>query len=291
MIGLILAKIFGQCYYIYKRLSHKNLPGLGRALDLIKSEHILEVGGKKFFFDPRVGRAYGLMIIGKWNEPETHTFLKHVVAGITGKVNFVDVGASIGEFVIDMAACSKVGSVVGFEPQPESAEAIRKSCSVNGFANLRVIQKIITDIPKDLYFLENERSPTASHPVSSNFQNLKEYQRFIKISGTTLDEELAGLQGDTIVLLDIEGGEHLALKGGLGFIRRSKPLLIFEYNSASRESFDLNMVRNLLGPDYSIYRLRADGRVDSNETNTWNMVAVEKSSIFFNSVTALRHDS
>jgi len=267
------------------------LPGLGRALDLIKSDYVLEVQGKKFFFDPRVGRAYGLMVIGQWNEPETHTFLRGLMTRINGEVNFVDVGASIGEFVVDMAAYDKTTVVIAFEPQPASAEAIRKSCAVNGFQNVRIIQKIVTDIPKEKYFLEDDRSPTASHPLFSSVQEVKESRRLIKTAGTTLDEELAAFEADTIVLLDIEGGEYLALKGGLGFVRRCKPLLIFEYNSTSKQSFNLKMVGDLLGPDYSIYRLRADGRVDSKETNTWNMVAVEKSSVFFNAVTALRYES
>jgi FkbM family methyltransferase len=284
LIGLILAKAFAQCYCTYKRITHENLPGLGRALDLIKRDYVLEVRGKKFFFDRRIGRAYGLMIVGQWNEPETHTFLKRVIGGIDGEVNFVDVGASIGEFVIDMAACRKIASVIAFEPQPESAEAIRKSCSVNGFQNVRIIQKIVTDIPKEMYFLQNNRSPAASSALFSSLQEVKKSQRLIKAIGTTLDKELAAVEEGTVVLLDIEGGEYLAMKGGLNFIKRCKPLLIFEYNSISRKSFNLTMVRNLLGPDYSIYRLRSDGGIDSEETNTWNMVAVEKSSIFFNAV-------
>lgn len=231
------------------------------------------------------------MIIGHWNEPETHSFLKHVIAGIDSKVNFVDVGASIGEFVIDMAACKKIVSVIAFEPQLESAEAIRKSCAVNGFQNVRIIQKIVSDNSKEMYFLEDDRSPTASRPLFSSVQEVKESRELIRTAGTTLDEELAVVQADTIVLLDIEGGEYLALKGGLDFVRRCKPLLIFEYNSTSKQSFNLKMVRDLLGSDYSIYRLRADGRVDSKETNTWNMVAVGKSSIFFNPVIALRYDN
>ena len=105
-----------------------------------------------------------------------------------------------------------------------------------------------------------------------------------KICGTTLDEELREVEGKTILLIDIEGEEYLAIRGGLDFIRKWKPLIIFEYNSISQASFDLNAVRNLLGPDYEIYRIRSDGRLDVDETNTWNMVAIARSSEFFNAV-------
>lgn len=291
MIGLTLAKTFAQSYWTCKRLTHKNLPGLGKALDLIKNDYVLEVHGKKIFFDRRVGRAYGLMIIGQWNEPETHTFLKYVVAGIDGKINFVDVGASIGEFVIDMAGSDKVALVVAFEPHSESAEAAKKSCEINGFCNVRVIQKVITNSQGDLFFLQDRRSPTSSHIFTSIVNNQTESYGTTLIQGTTLDDELKDLKGSTVVLMDIEGSEYLAMKGALGFIEKWKPLIIFEYNSTSRQSFNLKMVRDLLGPDYLIYRLRADGRVDSHEADSWNMIAVEKSSIFFDAVTALHYRS
>ena len=289
MIRYALARNFARGYLIFKRLTHRNLPGLGKALDLIKTERTLMVKGLKFHFNPRVGRAYGLMIIGEWNEPETHHFLASVLTRTEEKINFVDVGASIGEFAIDMAASERVATVIAFEPQPEAARAVEKSFAINGFQKVRVIQKIVTDSKKDLYFLLDERSPVASHVASSIAVDLKNNQRLMKIPATTLDEELCEIEGSTMILLDIEGGEYLAMKGGLGFIRRWKPLLIFEYNQISRKSFDLNIVRNLLGPDYSIFRLRADGRVDSNETNTWNMVAVSKSSNFYTMVSSLRY--
>ncbi|MGQ9648207.1 MAG: FkbM family methyltransferase [Thermodesulfobacteriota bacterium] len=287
MFGLLLAKIFARIYWCCKKITKRNLPGLGRALDLIKGEHVLDVEGKKVFFDPRIGRAYGLMIIGQWNEPETHIFLRNVLDKIDGSINFVDVGASIGEFVLDMASHEKAAKVIAFEPQPEAASAIGRSFAINGFQKGHIIQKIVTDDLKDLYLLLDQCSPTASHVVSSISEALKSNQRLMKIPVTTLDEELSEIEGSTIILLDIEGGEYLAIKGALRFIRRWRPLLIFEYNSVSRKSFDLNMVRGLLGSDYSIYRLSSDGHIDSNETQTWNMVAVSKSSNFYTVVSSL----
>jgi FkbM family methyltransferase len=291
LFGLLIARIFVLFYWLFKQITNSNLPGLGKALDLIKSEYILEVRGRKFIFDPRVGRAYGLMIIGRWNEPETHTFLKQVIVGIDGKVNFIDIGASIGEFVMDMAAYDKVAAVIAFEPQPHSANAIEKSCAVNGFGSVRVIQKIVTNKEGDLLFLQDKRSPTASHVVNSIVADSMSNQMLKRIPGTTLDDELKGVEGSTIVLMDIEGGEFSAMQGSLGFIKRWKPLLVFEYNSTSRDSFDLKMVRNLLGLDYIIYRIRTDGRVDTNEMNTWNMVAVAKSSAFFDIVSSLYYQT
>jgi len=230
------------------------------------------------------------MIIGEWNEPETHTFLRDVLAVTEGQINFVNVGASIGEFVVDMAAYDKVAVVIALEPQPESADAIERSCAVNRFQNVRIIRKIVTDSEGDLFFLQDRMSPTSSHVVHSIVHDLKPSQQISKICGTTLDEELREVEGKTIILIDIEGEEYLAIRGGLDFIRKWKPLIIFEYNSISQASFDLNAVRDLLGPDYEIYRIRPDGRLDVDEANTWNMVAIARSSDFFNAVYSSQYE-
>jgi FkbM family methyltransferase len=291
LFGLILAKIFALIYWSYKKLTKRNLPGLGRALDLIKSEQILDVKGRKFYFDPRTGRAYGLMIIGQWNEPETHVFLGTLLDEIDGALNFVDVGASIGEFVVDMASHHKVAKVIAFEPQEVAAEAIRKSCRLNGFDKVSISPKMITSNGNVGFFFTNDRSPTASHgidPLGVNSRELAQ-QNIRQVSATTLDHELIGLDGSTIILIDIEGGEQSAIKGGINFIRRCNPLLIFEYNALSRKSFSLKMVEDLMGPDYAIYRLRSDGNVDDDLSRTWNLVAVHRSTEFFDIVSSLRH--
>ena len=54
---------------------------------------------------------------------------------------------------------------------------------------------------------------------------------------TTLDHELALVVNDTIILIDVEGYEPQVLKGGLQFINRRKPLIIFEYNYVSKMHF------------------------------------------------------
>jgi FkbM family methyltransferase len=160
------------------------------------------------------------MIIGQWNEPETHTFLKCVMTKIDGEVTFVNVGASIGEFIVDMAACDKIEALIAFELQPESADAIKKSCSVNGFQNVRIIQKIVADGNGDLFFLHDKKSPTSSHVVRSIGHDIRRGQHVAKTAGTTLDDELREVEGKTIILIDIEGGEYLAMRGAINFFRK-----------------------------------------------------------------------
>jgi hypothetical protein len=104
---------------------------------------------------------------------------------------------------------------------------------------------------------------------------------------TTLDQELADLSGPVLVLIDVEGGEPSVMRGGKSFIGRNFPLIVFEYNDTSKKHFRLEDVSAALPAGYSFYRLRADGRLDVDFSNTWNCVAVHPSSVFAGIVEAL----
>jgi hypothetical protein len=95
---------------------------------------------------------------------------------------------------------------------------------------------------------------------------------------------MAGLSGagvPTVVLIDVEGAELLVPQGGREFLRRAKPLVIFEYNELGRSQYTLDAVRTVLGDGYHFYRLGPHGLLDRNLRDTWNCVAVSKESMFY----------
>lgn len=74
-----------------------------------------------------------------------------------------------------------------------------------------------------------------------------------------------------------------ALKGAKEFISNSKPLIIFEYNEVTKSVFNLDQVCEILNPEeWFLFRLRKDGLLDQILVNTWNIVAVNKTSLFYN---------
>ncbi|MCC8144970.1 MAG: hypothetical protein LIO93_00725, partial [Bacteroidales bacterium] len=72
----------------------------------------------------------------------------------------------------------------------------------------------------------------------------------------------------------------LVLKGGINFIKRNMPLIIFEYNNTSKKYFNLNDISNLLGKNYSFYKIKQDASLDKDLSNTWNVVAIPSNSNF-----------
>ena len=279
MKGILFTRAYAHLYSWVKRAFGINLRGLGWALDWIQQARVIDVDGNRFFLSPQVSRAYGVMVAGFWNEPETHLFLDAILTKLEEPVFMVDVGASIGEFAVTYACHPKIKTVLAYEPSPLAADALRRSGEMEGLTRLVVCQKAMSDHAGQATFEDSRRSPMASS-LHHKGKAARVSVAMITVECTTLDEDLAPWEETSIILMDIEGGEFNAIKGGLNYIERQKPLVIFEYNATSKQSFSLEMVRSLLGEHYNIFRLRSDGRLDHNEDETWNMVAVQKNGQF-----------
>lgn len=196
---------------------------------------------------------------------------------VTGTVDFIDVGASVGEMVIPMAKHKKVHHVTAFEPQFECAIAIEKSAQLNGIKNLSVVPCAASDKSGKVNFSSSINNPTAAS-ISSDFSDDSP-----AVSCVTLNDTISiNNTEQLIILIDVEGHEPAVLRGAEKLIKEAQPLIIFEYNATSKKYFTLEDIQNILPPSYKFYRLRpnGDGRLDNNLNDTWNCVAVSSASEF-----------
>lgn len=255
-----------------------NIPGFGFLLNRIKSDKILDIKGKKLFFNHNIADNYLRLAAGRYNEPETHKFIHAVIKRINRKVNFADVGANVGEFILDMATHPQVNFVTGFEPQKEQYNGLIKTVEINNFQHVRIINKPVAETEKEILFYQNPDNQTSSGITTEARSGT------LSLISTYLDKELTQQDLPYIILIDVEGAECDVMRGGINLIRNNKPLLIFEYNHVSRKHFTTGDVQEILGTDYDIYRLRNDGFIDKNFDRTWNLVAVNKTSVFYSPV-------
>jgi FkbM family methyltransferase len=245
------------------------LRGLGWLLRRVRRDRVLELDGVRLWFDHRVAASYDHLVAGELNEPETALFLRSVLDRLDQDVTFVDVGANVGEFLIPLAGHRRVARAIGFEPVQPCADACERSAALNEFAHVHVHRALVADGSVKLFAL-NASSPNVSG-ISSTGQSVRTVR---------LDDALAEVPPAAVLLVDVEGAEPLVLSGGSGFIERCRPLIVFEYNFVSRSHYRLDDVRGLLGPAYSIYRLRSDGRLDGACEQSWNCVAVPAGGAF-----------
>ena len=275
MTWFLIAKLYSRLSRMLSRWFGWRGRGLGWCLRHVALDTVVWVHGAPIFFDHRVAPAYTWLISGEWNEPETHLFLRAVILAVGTPLRFVDVGANVGEMVADVARLGNVQEVIAFEPNPVCARALRISALLGGHGQVRVVEKVVKDSSSAARFLIRQNAPSGSRIAFNDETGALDFP------ASTLDVELSAATGPTVVLIDVEGAELMVMRGAQEFIRRTRPLLIFEYNELGRSQYTLDAVRALLGNGYDIYRLGSGGLLDRNLRDTWNCVAVSKQSLFY----------
>jgi FkbM family methyltransferase len=270
----LLARVYSMIYGFFKDKFGVNLRGLGFALRQINTDHVIEVRGRKMFFNHQIAASYGRHLEGKWSEPETHIFFDYVIPKLDGSVAFIDVGANIGEFLIDVSKHPKVQDLVGFEPIPECCHSIQESMKLNGVNRVIIYQSLVGSKVQSKKFAIHGNTMTSS--VLSDISE----EAGDEIAMTTLDQTLSISATHAILLVDVEGYELEVLKGGCNFILSHRPLIVFEYHSTSKKHFSIAEISKVLGSSYDILRLRQDGRLDRLVDSAWNCVAIPDKSLF-----------
>lgn len=135
---LWFARFYSQFFGFCHDYLGFNPKGLGMVLRNLGDFAVLDVEGLKIILHPSIGTSYARLLGGAWNEPETHVFVKRV-APVLGPAVFIDIGANIGEMVVDFARLPAFASLVAYEPDPVCADIIRANAAINHVANVAVI--------------------------------------------------------------------------------------------------------------------------------------------------------
>jgi FkbM family methyltransferase len=224
------------------------------------------------YYNKDVVGSYDCLLAGYSNEPETHLFLKKVIPHLS-ECAFVDVGASIGEFVIGVSLYENVRHIYAVEPRKECVVALEKTVELNNEDNrVSVLPYILSEKEGEVILYNNTGGSSSGIYGSGNDSYI--------VKAVTLDYILPEKLINPIILIDVEGAEPLVLKGGVDFIKKNAPLIIFEYNQVSKKYFNLTDIENIVGKHYRIYRIKGNGDLDQDFENSWNCVAIPVGSHF-----------
>ena len=174
-------------------------------------------------------------------EPDTINWIK----SFDGKNQiFWDIGANIGIFSIYASAIFEDIKVIAFEPSFSNLKILSRNISRNNFSNkIKIIQFPLTDKPNQIlnfneFSLEEGASQNSFGVNYGHDGKVMEYQNSVNIYGTNIDYLIEHniSQIPNYIKLDVDGIEHLILKGGEKTILKSEILksIILEIN----EDFD-----------------------------------------------------
>lgn len=155
-----------------------------------------------------------------------------------------DVGASVGLFT--MHAAERVKRVVAYEPDPETAARLHENIRLNRFQNK-------VDVRQLALGNEERQEPLYTDGLGGfapALGNLERHSAVISVEMKTVDRLIGnGTQPPSVLKIDIEGAELLALQGAHNLLHsEERPRIIFievhpaflpNYGGSSEEVFYL----------------------------------------------------
>lgn len=182
-----------------------------------------------------------------WFEDEIKFIRKIIQVGD----NVIDIGANYGVYTLSAAKIiGPAGKIFSFEPASQTANILFNSIQINGFKNIVVEQKGLSNETGVTSLSLNINSELNSIFRDSNHTGPSEV-----IEITTLDKCMELFQWGKIdfVKIDAEGEESNIIKGGLTFFQIKSPLVMFEIKAGKEVNMDLISQFDLL--DYKTYKL------------------------------------
>lgn len=177
----------------------------------------VKVFGNKIFLDPQDSLR---LSIKKIHDPiQTNQVKKHIKPGSI----VIDAGAHIGYYTLLFAKLVKEkGHVYAFEPSLENFKLLEKNVAINGYKNVTLINKALSD-KKGVVNLYLSKTSDADHKT----YNDKNSRKFVKVQATSLD---IFFKKSTFpidfVKIDVQGDEAKILNGMKNILAKNLRLKI-----------------------------------------------------------------
>ena len=149
--------------------------------------------------------------------------------------NCVDVGAYIGTFLAEMLRIAPQGIHFAFEPVPESFQKL--AASFGSFPNVRLHRVALSDAAGTSVFHLLEGCPQYSGLKKRWYGPGEHTVREIRVRTAPLDEVVPPDLVIDFIKIDVEGAELQVLRGALGIIRRSRPVIVFEHGLGAADKY------------------------------------------------------
>jgi FkbM family methyltransferase len=170
-------------------------------LSRIKSR-VTEIDGHKMFLDSK--DVLRLSIRGSHEPLATNLVKKEIKKGDI----VLDIGANIGYYTLIFARLvGEGGKVYAFEPDPVNFSLLKKNIEVNGYQNVVLVQKAVSNKTGKTRLYLSEY--TADHRIYDSHDG----RRSMEIESTTLDDFFSMPVNIGFIKMDVQGSELLIFQG------------------------------------------------------------------------------
>lgn len=252
---------YAKYYYIFYRLFLRIKMGKSLRDKFLKNNNISYVNFlPEWLFAEKICRLNDLRAIPRKHTDDFYVLFiereKDLKKHLTLNENevFVDVGANVGSYSLQIAKQYKSKGVLIFaiEAHPETFTALRRNVDLNGFANIRTVNKAVSDHRGVSYIYEHLSDGQLGHVYTGQFSitaRSSDDTSSKPIGCDTLDNILHGYNCN-VMKMDIEGAEVIALRGADNVLKQLRKIIVeihdenlFEVESILKEyHFKLEIV-------------------------------------------------
>ena len=224
-------------------------------VNLLKSDFV-EIDGQKMHLDKKDSLR---LSIKKTHEPfETALFNKEVRPGDI----VLDIGAHIGYFTLRFAKkVGNTGKVFAFEPDPESFAILKKNVELNGYKNVILVNKAVSDRNARLKLYLSEYSTSDNRLYES-----EDTRNSVEVDTIRMDDYFTNKQQKVdFIKMDIQGSEANALRGMPDILKNNKLKLSTEFwpiglkQCGSDAEEYLNV---LVSYGFKLYKIDKENKID-----------------------------
>lgn len=147
-----------------------------------------------------------------------------------------DVGANVGVFAF--AAAGLGASVVAVEADPYMASLLLRSGQLNAELRVEIVSAAVSEVVglATLRIASGGRAANALSPFAGGYVPFGAAIASVHVPTLTLDDLLQTFDRPTLVKIDIEGAELLALRGAARLLSEVRPTILIEVGDEAADS-------------------------------------------------------
>ena len=246
----------------------KLIISIGRIIHSFSKSDFVEIEGRKMFTQNNDGLALSIFKIYEPNQ--TEIVKKYVHEGDI----VIDIGAHVGYYTLLMAQLvGENGKVYSFEPDPVNFQLLKKSVEINGFENVVLIQKAVSNITDKVKLFLGDDDSAINRIYDAKLGDAKES---IDVESVTIDEYFK--ENDELVnfiKIDSEGSEIKIINGMKLFLSRNQELVMmtefFPFLIKKSGDEPNQYLKSLEKSGFSLYNI-LDKNEKTNKINSENFL-------------------
>jgi len=231
----------------------------------------IKIDGHKLFLDSE--DSLRLSVYGKFEPFETEVIKKEIKEGDV----VLDIGANIGYYTLIFAKMvGPKGKVFAFEPDTENFTLLKKNVEVNGYKNVVLINKAVSNESGKIKLYLNEYNH-ANHTIYPS----ENHHKSILIQSTSIDDFFKDYKGKiNFIKIDTEGAEYLAVQGMPNLLNKNKNIkIITEFCPLWLEKSDIvakEYLKLLSKHGFKLHHLDKNTVKESNISDLLKIYTVKK---------------